>query len=127
MKQVALGHSIPDWVDERRQSYSSDPRYQGRNEGELEQLVWDDLPEELQVWVPRPEPRPLGLLKSWHHVLKSEEFCFALWKCLDTTRRVARAKQGGHWCKTCNPNDHRGTKRPRGSFVKRMLFKLKNI
>jgi hypothetical protein len=127
IREVALGQPVLEWADGRRESHRNDPLYQGRDVGQLELLVWNDLPRELRDLVPQPEPEPLGFTESWYHALKSEAFCLNLWNNLDLMRQDARVEQGNLWCKTCYPNDHRLIKVPRGSMVKKFRSGLKSL
>jgi hypothetical protein len=125
VQEVALGQPILEWVDYKMRSYHSDPCHRGRGDGALEHQLWEDLPWELKWWMLEPRPEPMGFLRNWYHALMSEGLPSELWKSLETVRQNARADQGDQCCKTCKPNNHRVTHRPRGSLLKRTLEKLR--
>ncbi|KAK4150452.1 hypothetical protein C8A00DRAFT_18022, partial [Chaetomidium leptoderma] len=127
IREVALGFPIFEWVDKKLRSYRRSAWRPGRSEGDLERRLWNDLPRELKRWVREPEPVPLGFLISWHQALSSETLRWELVRCLETLRQAARADQGNSLCQRCNPNNHRLTRKPRGTLMKRALSTLKRL
>jgi hypothetical protein len=119
LQEVARGRSIHEWADDKMRSYQNNPRLRYKSQGELEQLIWNGLPPELQEWVHKPRREPLGFLRSYFEALKTPGFQTVLYKSLQTTRHNARAEMGNGHCQTCYPNLHRVIHKPRGSLWKK--------
>ncbi|KAH6649335.1 hypothetical protein F5144DRAFT_552661 [Chaetomium tenue] len=91
LKEVAQGHSVYEWAEDKRRQYEKDPAFQNKSRGGLERKIWYDLPPELREWVDMPKEEPLGFQLSWDDTMSNPEFQKKLLCCLRTLRRNARA------------------------------------